>query len=488
MRVLNQKYWKRWNRCWVVRMGRPRKHQICKGDVFESNNYGEVSVVEYVDSGEIWVRFIDSMYLTRVSAGNLIKGLIRDASKPRPDRKDNDVLIEDTASRLDKLLNKGTFKLLYLQEEYTDYRDYAFLWCNTHGNVFKKRVKDLYRNYHSCTCNHKDYSDIEKIKVDIIDTLKYPHWEFKNLDTDTLNSKTRVSFYCHRHSKDFDASLGHVFSKRYNCKGCKNEHLSRVGSEPLSSVLEKANNHKLPEVFNLSRSDLKDSKGQRKVTYSCNNCSFDIYVKEQLCSGVFTSDVTSLKKGRRSCRCGSFRPNFSQQTLRVQLKLDTLGGEWVGWENEDKFRAKDNFHCKCPEGHDYTVSVDNFMRHGLRCNSCVKYGFDYNLPAELYITRWYGFGESYLKTGITNSESPYRVYKQSLINTSMDHELLYRIPFHRGEDAHTVEQEVKKLVGSYTAPRKLLPSGFSETSEDSIENLNKILTIAGTYLGGKISE
>ncbi|AUR86263.1 hypothetical protein NVP1084O_056 [Vibrio phage 1.084.O._10N.261.49.F5] len=467
-------------------MGRVSKriHNIRKGYIFESKNYGKASVVDYVNSKEVWVRFLDSGFLTRVSTGNLIKGLFRDASKPKPSRKNNKSLVEKTIVRLDELLNTSYFKLLYLQEDYTDYRGYAFLWCNIHGKTFSKRVKDLYRYPHSCTCNYRDYSDNEKIKTDIMGTLKYPYWEFKNFDSDVLNSNTRVSFYCHKHSKDFNVNLSHVFTKRYNCKDCKNEHLSEVGFEPLSSILEKANKHKLPDIFNLSRSDFKDSKGQKKVTYSCSNCSFDIYVKEQVCSGVFTTDATRLKSGSRSCRCGSFRPNLPQQTLRVQLKLDTLGGEWVGWESEDKYRAKDNFHCRCPEGHNYTVSVDNFIRHGLRCNSCVKYGFDYNLPAELYITRWYGFGESYLKTGITNSDATYRVYKQSLINTSMDYELLYRIPFNRGEDAHIVEQEVKRLVGSYTAPRKRLPSGFSETSEDSVENLNKILSIAGFYLGG----
>ena len=105
--------------------------------------------------------------------------------------------------------------------------------------------------------------------------------------------------------------------------------------------------------------------------YECPRCSFDEYVKEGLCTGIFQSFIGHLKDGKLSCRC-STHPSWTEKQREYQLKeiCKKDGLTFVGWETEYK-RYTSYFFWLCKEGHLCKTSVDNFIR-GNRCITCAE--------------------------------------------------------------------------------------------------------------------
>ncbi|CAH9014566.1 conserved hypothetical protein [Vibrio phage 495E54-1] len=384
--------------------------------------------------------------------------------------------------RLDKILEGKYLQLLYLEDGYKNYKDKVFLWCETHGKTFSRVARDVLRIPSRCTCEKIDYSTI-------LPEIKYKceskSLKFIRFIGEEIKHNTRCELYCETHNEYTRPDINHIRANRFNCKTCKHEKIGRSGEQTKTELECAINNYKLPDIEIVDR--VKVKKKNQRIFYKCTKCSYDNYVRDNVCEGVFESTAFSLKDGKRSCRCSkNFRHNKKQNEYRLKNKIDELGGSWVGWVDEAKYTSKDKLVCMCKEGHCYEVTVDNMLRHGLRCNTCVKYGFDFNLPSELYITYWYGFGLGFLKTGVTNGKTSYRVHKQGLINYKMDYEVLYNFKYYKGLDAFNVEQKVKECVGKRAASSLIMPSGWTETVVYTDENLNEILNIVSESFEGVI--
>ena len=52
------------------------------GEVYKTNNCGEVEILHDFDSSEVEFKFLDTGHITRSSAGNIRKGAIKDPMKP----------------------------------------------------------------------------------------------------------------------------------------------------------------------------------------------------------------------------------------------------------------------------------------------------------------------------------------------------------------------------------------------------------------------
>ena len=52
------------------------------GEIYETNNYGTLEVIEYVNSGMVRVRFIDTGYEKYTQAGNIHRGGVKDLLAP----------------------------------------------------------------------------------------------------------------------------------------------------------------------------------------------------------------------------------------------------------------------------------------------------------------------------------------------------------------------------------------------------------------------
>lgn len=57
------------------------KHNIKIGDVFKTNSYGEITILEKKEKGYFLVRFNDTGYTVTANRGNIIAGKVRDTTK-----------------------------------------------------------------------------------------------------------------------------------------------------------------------------------------------------------------------------------------------------------------------------------------------------------------------------------------------------------------------------------------------------------------------
>lgn len=113
-------------------------------------------------------------------------------------------------------------------------------------------------------------------------------------------------------------------------------------------------------------------KDKSYYEYTCPVCSYDEYVQAGVCTGVFTSYVSSLRKGIKSCRCnGNYKWSPFQQEYKIK-KLCTEEGltynGWVGVYTDNYSR----FSWTCFNGHKRESTANGFINGGTRCRECYK--------------------------------------------------------------------------------------------------------------------
>jgi len=101
-------------------------------------------------------------------------------------------------------------------------------------------------------------------------------------------------------------------------------------------------------------------------------------------------------------------------------------------------------------------------------------GFNRNLPATLYLVRWYNGGESYLKFGITNRAVYKRINDQSR-NTALNSQIITTFSSESGLEVLELERSIKSAFKTSVCPKEKFPDGYTETIEDTPENVHEIL-------------
>lgn len=119
------------------------------------------------------------------------------------------------------------------------------------------------------------------------------------------------------------------------------------------------------------RSDKVYSTGAKIYwKYTCPICSNDEYVKAGVCTGIFEGDVSSMKKGIRSCRC-SKGYNWTQKQREYQIKKICTEEDltFINWCDEKYKGVFSRFRWLCKEGHKRTTSIYRFLAKR-RCKTC----------------------------------------------------------------------------------------------------------------------
>lgn len=123
------------------------------------------------------------------------------------------------------------------------------------------------------------------------------------------------------------------------------------------------------------RSDKLSKKGYTLYwNYTCPICSYDEYVINNVCSGIFETSISSLKEGRLSCRCSTRGHIYSQEQRQYQLTKLCKEEEssFVRWVSSDGYiRNTSKFIWTCKEAHVCSTTVANFLNNQ-RCKKCHK--------------------------------------------------------------------------------------------------------------------
>lgn len=228
------------------------------------------------------------------------------------------------------------------------------------------------------------------------------------------------------------------------------------------------------------RSDKRDLKGCYSYwNYSCPVCSNDEYVKEGLCSGVFSGVISTLSKGNRSCRCvPTFRWTQEQREYQLNLLLNQEEANFTGWVGNYN-GAFSKFNWVCSKGHPCSTEISNFIHLNHRCRICAEnlWGFYQGRTTDtdtLYLLMFKNNEEVFYKIGRTFKTKDRFDYFRKFYNIDVISLL---------EDTHiavhTREYYFKKLlssVGLHYTPNIEFHGSLSECFTPEILNHPEIIS------------
>ena len=283
------------------------------------------------------------------------------------------------------------------------------------------------------------------------------------------------------------------------CPVCKNDAISRAGLcdgtfISTTAALKKANPCRCSKsaTFTKNMRDLqikdrlKSIGGTflkwRSFTGNAMSSKFD-----WICSfgHNYTSTVNNFLNSNSGCgKCSFTGYKFSKEEREFQInKILKEGAYFLEWEDSENIHCYSNFSWICARSHVVQDNLNNFLnkRKG-GCPVCNPHGgFKKAIPAYLYIVRWYGFGESYIKFGITNNSVKSRVVQQGR-NAKLDYEILHTFYHEKGYQVWECEKILKNSLKTAVCPKEYLPEGYTETTEDSVDNLQFLLKLINKNL------
>lgn len=192
--------------------------------------------------------------------------------------------------------------------------------------------------------------------------------------------------------------------------------------------------------------------------YTCPICSNDEYVKNNLCSGIFTGRFSNLMKGIKGCRCASSpRLTVEQKSFKLKSITDKEHLTFISFDGK-------RLQWLCENNHNNLTGYQEFL-HGDRCRNCAILRQDWGLYKErindndtLYLLEFRDIigGESFIKIGRSfdfKSRLRYfrRFYDVSVLSTLKEkHEYI----FHKEKELHGIITEysyfpIKDFKGRY---------------------------------------
>lgn len=278
--------------------------------------------------------------------------------------------------------------------------------CAEDPELFGDGTFDVYgsvlkRSGIPCGCSRFSFSLQQYIIK--IERLSVDRFTIESFDEAFDGLSTRVNLSCHKCGGSWKTSITCLL-RGNGCAKCRSSNLAKINTKDDEVMINGFNNGDgwLDKTF--TRSENTNKRGHRVYfEYSCKNCSNDEYVNENICSGLFTTDSSSLKTGKLSCRCSKvYRWTELQREFQIKRYLEDkdnlLFCGWVdGYQNNLSF-----VNLECSLHGNFSVSFTNLMGAHSGCPSCCVTGFDKNKPAWLYVILVKGDGRCFTGYGISN--------------------------------------------------------------------------------------
>ena len=250
--------------------------------------------------------------------------------------------------------------------------------------------------------------------------------------------KTKIKVF-DNNTKTFHVFTGitSFFSGHRKTRAELNNQLSKRDSViSIEDVRTSLLSHKHSEKYRvIGRSEIK---GYWDI--ECSKCSYDEYVNNNLCKGIFSLLKGDIDRGVTPCRCATgYRWTQEQREYQINNILDPLNGVFEGWECGGYERRSSRFIWTCSRGHQTSKDVLSFIQGG-RCPECYKedkcYGYYHDTPDRkdfLYLARFMSEDEIFYKVGrsfvVGSRLSRFnRVYNCEIVSTFEDrHDRIYML-------------------------------------------------------------
>ncbi|CAH9013375.1 conserved hypothetical protein [Vibrio phage 501E54-1] len=304
--------------------------------------------------------------------------------------------------------------------------------------------------------------------------LKYSKGKFTFLETNgKLGSKKKIVFKCNICSLDkemygegiFEAKSSHIKDGIISCGCSKSYRPSHKQKKLKAQRVAKAKGFILENFDNKNVVTFKNKLTGHiwKVPY--NYISVDKHTNDP--------SLTSLKRSK----------SLEQtEETHIQQFLATgsypLGTKFIRTAkrtssiNKSKYWEVTCGDCK----ESYYKTLANLKRGQLGCSCSPFGGYSKQKLGRFYIVRWEGYGESYIKFGITNREVLQRISEQDTASSHLDYTILHEFYHEDGNVAADCEKYLMSVMETGVCTKELLPDGYTETCHDTQQNIDLILS------------
>lgn len=355
--------------------------------------------------------------------------------------------------------------------------------CSEDEELFGDGTFDVYssvllRGGRPCGCSNFKLSANQYITK--INRLSEGRFIAETFEEDFKGLETKATLSCTKCSAIWKTTVSCLL-KGYGCPKCRSSSLAKVNTKEYEVMVSGFNNGLGWTDKKFVRSERVNKNGHKMYfNYSCDICSNDEYVKESLCTGLFSSDSTALKNGSLSCRC-SKRYLWTEQQREYQIRgcLFTENKlSFLGWD-----KGYSNIYStvliNCNTHGEFKTSFSSLFYNKTSCPSCSVTGFDSTKPAWIYVLYVKGVERSFTGFGISNViDKRLRKHYNNLskLNLEMSEVMTYSLD---GGLAASIEKEIGKNF-------EIVSQGIEGFIKEATyaENFNSVIK----FVEGKINE
>ena len=139
----------------------------------------------------------------------------------------------------------------------------------------------------------------------------------------------------------------------------------------------------------------------------------------------------------------------------------------------------------CKEHGDFEQSATDHLCGNIACKGCSpRQGFNKERESELYVVKWTYLDKSFIKFGITNNDTEYRINKQRTRRAGIlfKPEILNVYKFNNGNKCYELEKLISNSFETGVVSKEDFPDGFTETTYTS--NYNKLVILIEDFIKG----
>lgn len=325
-----------------------------------------------------------------------------------------------------------------------------------------------------CGCNSKVCWTKEQYQIKLDRKAKESNFSAVRFTGNYKGKRSTVVYDCYDcGAKDNKSTVDRVLRSSLSCISCakillgnrKRTELSEWKSLGISTEVL-TNNSKFFRISNATN-----------FIYSCAVCSVDDYVRNGLCSGLFLTNISSLRKGYKSCRCARcYRKTRAQWDFEIRktCKESSYPLSHIVRPEGTSLSAMQVFRV-CAEHGRFSTNAKSLLFKETGCPECpINSG-----QKQCYINIIYDEGNPIaIKYGISTDYIA-RLKKVSRSSRFVLKNLgVWEMPTFY--DCTSCEKEVKRVYSGVVS-KEDMPDGYTETA--SVMYTDDIIKIYESYGG-----
>jgi len=304
--------------------------------------------------------------------------------------------------------------------------------CRQHG-VFEQRAGNHLNGQGCPKCKNLDLDEfIARSKAVHGDTYDYSKSVFST-------TQQKVNILCKEHGEFWQVANSHM--KGHGCAKCHKESRFKTDFVNRATIVHKGKYTYGKSIY---------TKSVNKVTITCP------------IHGDFDQVALSHLRGRGCPKCKA----DSRRITNFVERCKKTHGDRYDYSLVDYKDCRLPVKIICPV---HGVFEQNASKHerGSGCPDCAPSGFNYKIPAKLYVYQILFEGKQLIGYGITNNlKNRITRHKVALNRRKCEYSIKYTLSFNTGLEAFNIEQDLKATFDRV----KIDLIGF-KTENTSIENL-----------------